>query len=237
MRSIMNGIVQVILGPTYQPSLWDLRKRVAAARTAHEPLVVVTVSAPITSEVIEVAIESGSLYLVGIRPAGGTWFEFVPDTAQSSPGTAGGERPRLPGSRWIMAGGLKALSSYRALRLGWIIRDAPGAVGQVAYAEDPSTLLRFFRHWDGQITGHHVRLSLCVLIFVVCEALRFRSIETVCARWIRPIGGVPADPSRRPVLTITAAMLDTVQNWSARATAGDSDIWTWPPDMPDPIVS
>ena len=30
-----------------------------------------------------------------------------------------------------MAGGLKALSTYRALRLGWIIREAPGAVGQV----------------------------------------------------------------------------------------------------------
>ena len=57
-----------------------------------------------------------------------------------------------------------------------------------------------------------------MLIFLVCEALRFRSIENACARWIRPIGDAPAS------LTITEAMLETVQNWHARATAGDSDI-------------
>ncbi len=39
------------------------------------------------------------------------------------------------------------------------------------------------------------------------------------------------------MLTITKAMLDTVQNWHARARAGDSDIWTWPPEMPDTIIS
>ena len=64
----MSGSVRVTLGPTYQPNLWDLRKRITAARNAGEPLVFVTVSAPITSDVIEVAIESGSLYLIGVRP-------------------------------------------------------------------------------------------------------------------------------------------------------------------------
>ena len=233
MLSHMSGSVQLLLGPTYQPTLWDVRKRVAAARTAREPLVFVNLSAPITSDVLEVAIESGSLYLIGVRAAGGTWFEFAPDKAQSSPDSPGDGRPRLPGSRWIMAGGLKALSSYRALRLGWVIREAPGAAGAVVYTGDPSSLLRFFRTWDGQIAGHHVRLNLCVLIFMVCEALRFRSIETACARWIRPIGGTAPDPAG---LTITAAMLDTVQNWHDRASRGDPDVWTWPPEMPDPIV-
>jgi hypothetical protein len=32
-------------------------------------------------------------------------------------------------------------------------------------------------------------------------------------------------------------MLDTVQNWRARAGGDDSDVWTWPPDMPDLIIS
>jgi Ribosome inactivating protein len=133
-----------------------------------------------------------------------------------------------------MAGGLRALSTYRALRLGWVIREAPGAPGHVVYTGDPNSLLRFFRAWDGQIAGHHVRLNLCVLIFVVCEALRFRSIETACARWIRPIGGGVPDPAG---LTITEAMLDTVQNWHDRASRGDPDIWTWPREMPDLIVT
>jgi hypothetical protein len=227
----MSGSVQLLLGPTYQPTLWDLRKRVAVARRGGEPLVFISLSAPITSDVVEVAIEGGSLYLIGIRAAGGRWFEFAPDTPEGSP--AGG-RPRLPGSSWIMAGGLRALSTYRALRLGWVIREAPGARGSVVYTGDPNTLLRFFRTWDGQIGGHHVRLNLCVLIFVVCEALRFRSIETACARWIRPIGGEASDPGG---LAITEAMLDTVQNWHDRAARGDPDIWTWPPEMPDRIVS
>jgi hypothetical protein len=30
----MSGSVQVSLGPTYQPDLWDLRKRITAARNA-----------------------------------------------------------------------------------------------------------------------------------------------------------------------------------------------------------
>ena len=222
--------MQVSLGPTYEPTLWDLRKRVAAARKAHETLLFVTITAPIISDVIEIAIESGSLYLVGVRADNETWREFAADTGQSLPGTADDPRPRLPNSRWIMVGGLRALSSYRALRLGWYINERPGAVGQIVYADSPSKLLRFFRQWDGQLTRYDARLSLCVLIFTVCEALRFRSIENICARWIRPIG-------TDPVLPITKAMLDTVQNWHDRATKRDSDIWTWPPEFPDLIVS
>jgi hypothetical protein len=124
-------------------------------------------------------------------------------------------------------GGLIALSSYRALRLGWHISDKPGAVGQIVYPNDPVTLLRFFRWWDGQIAGYDARLSLCVLIFLICEALRFRSIENICTRWVRRMD---------PLLSITKAMLETVQNWHARASTGDADIWTWPPEFPDPIV-
>jgi hypothetical protein len=237
MRLIMSGSVRVTLGPTYQPNLWDLRKRISAARTAGEPLVFVTVSAPITSDVIEVAIESGSLYLIGVRAVQGTWLEFAPDTVASSPLPSGDPRPRLPGSRWIMVGPLKALSSYRGLQLSWNISEKPGAIGEVTYAHQPAALLRFIRHWDGKITGYDVRLSLWVLIFVLCESLRFRSIENTCARWIRPIGGTSPDHAGWPVLTITKAMLDTVQNWHTRARGGDSDIWTWPPEMPDAIIS
>jgi hypothetical protein len=44
----MSGSVQLLLGPTYQPTLWDLRKRVAVARRGGEPLVFISLSAPIT---------------------------------------------------------------------------------------------------------------------------------------------------------------------------------------------
>jgi len=221
----MSATVQVILGPTYEPTMWDLRKSVTAARKASQPLVFVRVSSPIVSEVVEVAIESGSLYMIGVRAGDGGWFEFAPDSGEP--------RPRLPNSRWIMAGDLKALSTYRALRLGWHINAKPGAKGTVIYSGDPITLLRFFRGWDGRITGFDVQISVCVLIFAICEALRFRSIENTCARWIRPVGG----GSSEQTLAITKNMLDTAQNWHDRATSGDPDVWTWPPELPDPIIS
>jgi hypothetical protein len=108
----------------------------------------------------------------------------------------------------------------------------PGAVGQIFYADSPIELLRFFRRWDGQLTGYDSRLSLCVLIFSICEALRFRSVENTCARWIRPIG-------TDPVLLITKEMLDAVQNWRARSTPEKKDpgIWAWPLGFRDLIVS
>jgi hypothetical protein len=39
----------------------------------------VIVRAPIDSDVIEVAIGSGSLYLIGVRPVRGTWPPDMPD--------------------------------------------------------------------------------------------------------------------------------------------------------------
>jgi hypothetical protein len=150
----MSTTVQVSFGPTYEPTLWDLRKRVAAARKADEDLIFITVTAPITSEVIEVAIESGSLYLVGVRACDKTWWEFAP---RPSPGAASEQQPRLPNSRWIMAGALRAFDSYRGLRLDWTINQKSGAVGQIVYADRQIELLRFFRRWDGQLNGYDSR--------------------------------------------------------------------------------
>ena len=98
-------------------------------------------------------------------------------------------------------------------------------------------LTRYFATWDGSLSGHDARLQICVLIFLICESLRFRSIENVCARYIWPIGGMPADPTARPILAITGAMLDTVQNGRTRAIAHDPDVLTYPPGMVDPFMS
>ena len=98
----MNKPVKVILGHQYDPTMWDLRKGVAAARMARQGLVFVTITAPGVARPIGAAIESGSLYLVGIQTAQGSWFEFAPDTGQSSPGVSESKQ-RLQNSRWIMA--------------------------------------------------------------------------------------------------------------------------------------
>jgi hypothetical protein len=242
------------LGPSYEADLWDLHKAVFQARRRGDPLVLVALTAPITSDRVEVAIESGSLYLVGIRGDDGRWLEFYPDHANADPREVRPAVPRLPGSSWITIGALMALSTYRALRLGWGIAGTAGSTGQISYGERPGGLLRFFRNWDGRLDGHHARLAICVLIFLVCEALRFRSIEAICADWIwhrgfqnhaQAAGGLVlgpvevelplVDPVMFPPFTITAAMLEIVQNW--RAHAMSPDVWTRPPDMPDPLIS
>lgn len=242
----------VRLGPTYLPDLWDLHKRVYEARRAGAALVTIALSAPITSDPLEVAIESGSLYLVGIRTRSG-WHEFYPDDTNADPRRQTPATPRLPGSRWIMVGARVALSTYRALGLSWMLTGAPGTTGQVAYAERPADLLRFFSVWNGNLASFEAKLAVCVLIFIVCEALRFRSIESICADWIyvrgfrnhvaaagsTPIGPIASemgriDPVMFPAFVITSGMLEIVQNWHARAMT--QDVWTRPPDFPDPLI-
>jgi hypothetical protein len=218
----MDAPVKIILGSQYDPTMWDLRKRVAAARKAHEPLVFLTIGAPIVSPSIGVAIESGSLYLAGVQTAKGDWFEVAPENAT-------GARPRLPKSRWIMTGAGQALFGYGALRLEWNVSDKANATGEIIYGEDASELLRFFERWDGQAGTHPARRHLWVLIFMICEALRFRSILSACAQWI----------NQRGPLIIDKEMLSKVRKWRKQAEAlkTDSDIWTWPPKFPDQIIS
>jgi hypothetical protein len=223
---VVDSPVRLTLGSTYSPDLWDLRKRIAAARKDGRSITVVELHAPITSEVVEAALLSASLYLIGIRAQGGQWQEFAPDDDTANAPGAGPHRPRLPGSRWISVGALKALSTYRGLRLKWMAEAQQAEGRQLAYAGRPNDLLAFFSRWDGEINDNYTRLHACVLIFLVCEALRLRSVEDACSRWIRAGGS----------LAFTPEMIETVQNWHTRARAGNPDVWTWPPEMRDLLV-
>ena len=225
--------VRVVLGPTYSPTMWDLGKHVRAARKAKEPVIFIQVSAPINSEVVDIAILSDSLYLIGIKPRDNIWREFVPDDNKGDPSHAAPPKPRLPGSQWVRVGGRLALSSYRGLQLEWKLSGVPGATGAIVYAGSTIDLIRFFRDWDGDVGWHDARVAVLALIFIVCESLRFRSIENICGRYIWPVGGMPLDAESRPVLTITREMLDRVQTWDKQSRAGDQDIWTPSAGSPD----
>ena len=233
----MNQPVRVVLGPTYPPTMWDLGKRVRVARKAKEPVIFIQLSAPINSEVVDVAILSDSLYLIGVKGRDGHWLEFAPDPERGDPSWTGVLKPRLSGSRWIQVGDKFALSSYRALQLPWLLSGVDGATGLVVYAGTPMDLVRFFRDWDGDLGRHDARLAMLVLIFLVCESLRFRSIEDTCARYIWPVGGMPTDPVMRPVLSITTKMLDRVQEWHKLAREQNLDVWTPPAGLPDPLFT
>lgn len=229
----MTHSVRVRLNDGWSPDMWDLHKAVVATRSSGDELVFVDAWLPINMPPLGVAIESGSLYLIGVRPHGRQWFEFMPDTGQSYPGSSVPPQQRLPGSRWIMAGARPSLSSYRALKLDWLIRNKPGATGSLVYPHRPVDLLRFFHGWDGQLDSHDARLSMVVLIFLFCEALRFRSVDTVCFHWLSTrnqalYGADGSIPHMAQPLTITADLLHTIQNWDTAAAAGSPDVWIGP---------
>jgi Ribosome inactivating protein len=233
----MSQPVRVILGPQYMPSMWDLGKRVRAARQANEPVIFIHLSAPINSEIVEVAILSDSLYLIGVKGRDNIWLEFAPDDDKGDPSLSGPPKSRLPGSRWVIVGDKLALSSYRALRLPWMLNGVDGATGRITYAGTPLDLIRFFREWDGNLGRHDARLNILVLIFLLCESLRFRSIEDRCARYIWPVGGMPSDPVMRPILSIDGEMLDRVQEWHKLARGQHPDVWTPPAGIADPLFT
>lgn len=231
---MVDATIKLALGPTYPPQLWDLCKHVAAERRLTkgrpERVIFVELSAPITSPVIEVAILSGSLYLIGVRRKGGSWFEFQPDTERSHPGqpVAG---PRLKGSRWIMKGNRPALFSYRELG----IPDAAKAKERQGYAltyrGQPADLLCAFGEWNGILNTDEQRIRMAMLFFVVCESLRFRSVEHAVARWVRAhVTDKPSDG-----FVFTSAMIEKVQKWR-KAAIDDRDVQIRTPEQPDPLI-
>jgi hypothetical protein len=221
----MSDAVKVTLGRQYEPDMWDLRKQIAAARKSGQSLVFVDLRVPINSDVVGLALRSGDLYLIGIRNGVGVWYEFDPGEARSDPESAGSAVPLLPGSQWIAVGSRRALSSYVALHLPQLI-----ATGANRYPEGLTKLIAFFSGWDGRIDVDYTRLRVCVLTFIVCEALRFRSIENIARNWMLPAEGYS------PAFEITGPMLDLAQDWRKKAASGDSDVQTWLPGMPDRLI-
>lgn len=217
----MSDAVNLTLSRRYEPDMWDLRKQVAVARKQNQSLVFVDLRVPINSDVVGLALRARDLYLVAIRNGAGIWYEFASD----QPARVGRAAPMIGGSRWIMAGSGRALSSYGALHLPQLI-----ATGANRFAERQNRLVAFFSKWDGRIDVDYTRLHICVLTFVVCEALRFRSIQSIVRNWIIPPDGFA------PAFEITGSMLAQARDWSKKAVSGDPDVQTWLPGMPDLLI-
>lgn len=230
----MDSVVSVTLGPRYLPNMWDLRKAIAWMRRDKAPLAFVDVSTPITGQPIRLALRTADLYLIGIRSAAHGWWEFEPDIVRSDPAATVPPAPLLPGSRWIRAGSGKALSSYTALRLREMILGAKPGHRPNCYAKRPLDLIAFFTAWNGELNDNHARLHVCVVIFIICEALRFRSIENAACDWVSLTPRRPA--GEWPVFEITLDMLERARSWRQLARSGHPDVQTWLADMPDPVV-
>ena len=225
----MVDAVKVVLGRLYEPNMWDLRKEVARARNSGEALVFVDLLVPINSDIIRLALRSQDLYLIGIRTGAQVWYEFEPDVMRSDPGSSRPPASLIPGSRRIKVGSRNALYSYGALHLRQLI-----ATGASCYTDTTTNLIAYFSGWDGQINIDYTRLRICVLMFLICEALRFRSIQTIARNWLSPPPSMP--DGHWPVFEITDQMLDVAQSWEDKARSGDPDVQTWLIGMPDLLV-
>jgi len=133
-------------------------------------------------------------------------------------------------------GSRNALSSYVALHLRQLIRT-----GANRYAETPTSLVAFFSGWDGRIEIDYTRLRVCVLTFMICEALRFKSIHTAARNWISPPPSIPAGhwpvfEITEPMLTLAQSWEDKARSWEDKAKPGDPDVQTWLIGMPDLLV-
>jgi hypothetical protein len=230
----MSAVVEVVLGRTYEPNLWDLRKAVASARKEGAKLVFANLRAPINSDVVQIALRSRDLYLIGVRSVTQQWYEFEPDILRSQPATGKQGTPMLPSSQWIKVGSRNALSSYVALHLPKLITNATPAQPTNRYSHSANDLVAFFSRWNGNISDDFTRLRLCVLIFTICEALRFRSVEATVRNWLVP--SLTSETGHWPTFEITAEMMDLARSWEDHARSGHPDVQTWLLGMPDLLI-
>jgi hypothetical protein len=196
------------LGPYYGRNITDAR-RYMATRRAHGA-VTVYLAAPITSPILEVAIDGHSLYVLGLRRQGlPRWWEFEPD----------GDQPRLGPAARIASGP----ATYSNL----------GLTAGTEVVVQPWALLRELATFNGLMGDDAKKRKLLLLIFLVSEALRFESVKAACHAYVSnavTYFGAPDHYYRNPEdlaghrFVFTEQLVRTVQTWSRQSVAGGPDI-------------
>lgn len=196
------------LGPYYGRNITDARRYMATRRT--RGTVTVYVAAPITSPILEVAIDGRSLYVLGLRPQGlQRWWEFEPESDQ----------PRLEPAA-LIAGGPATYSNL-------------GLTAGTEVVMEPWGLLREFATFNGLMGDAAKKRKLLLLIFLVSEALRFESVKAACYAYVShavTYFGAPDHYYRNPAdlaghrFVFTEKLVHTVKNWSKQSVHGGPDI-------------
>jgi hypothetical protein len=196
------------LGPWYGRNITEARRTIGARR--QRGAITIYVTAPITSPILEVAIDGRSLYVLGIRRQGErTWWEFEPD----------GDQPRLDLSKRITGGP----ATYFNL----------GLAAGTEVVMQPWWLLKELAAFNGLMGDATRKRKLLLLIFLVSEALRFDSVKAACYAYVSNATtyfGAPEHYYRNAAdvaghrFVFTEQLVQAVQNWSSRSAAGSPDI-------------
>jgi hypothetical protein len=202
----MSALIQ--LGPWYGHNITVARRTIAERRA--QGALTVYVTAPITSPILEVAINGRSLYVLGFRRQGEhRWWEFEPD----------GDQPRLDPFKRIVRGP----ATYSNLGL------AAGAEVVI----QPWRLLKELSEFDGLMGDETKKRKLLLLIFLVAEALRFDSVKDACYRYVSNAAtyfGAPDYYYANPAdmaghrFVFTEPLVQAVRNWRSRTEAGQPDV-------------
>ena len=198
----------ILLGPSYGRNITEARRAIGAQRV--RGVTTVSLVAPITSPILEVAIDGHSLYVLGFRRHGEQrWWEFEPD----------GDQPRLEPSARIISGP----ATYSNL----------GLAAGTDVVMQPWLLLQELGNFDGLMGDAAKRRKLLLLIFLVSEALRFDSVKAACYAYVSNAAtyfGAP-DHYHHHIedlgghrFEFTEQLVDTVRNWSTRSVARNHDI-------------
>jgi hypothetical protein len=197
------------LGPYYNRNISDARRYLAAHRG--RGAVSVFMQAPITSSLLEFAIDGHSLRLLGFRRSGDPrWWEFEPDDAKL---------PRLTPSRRIAGGAATYTNLGLAAGTDVVLR--------------PWLLLQELANFDGRLGDETRKRKLLLLIFLVSEALRFDSVKAACYAYITNAATYFAAPDhfyRNPAdmdghrFVFTPDLVRTVRSWRTQTEAGRGDV-------------
>ncbi len=211
----MSAFIQ--LGPYYGRNITELRRAIAERRAAGA--ITVYLTAPVTSPVLEIAIDGRSLYVLGFRELGArAWWEFEPDTDTGLLLPAVRPGLLLPAVR--IAGGP---ASYGNL----------GLTADTEVVMQPWQLVRELAAFDGRLGDAAKKRKLLLLISLVSEALRFDSVKAACYAYVSNAPayfGAPEHFHRHPEhmaghrFVFTERLVETVRNWRKRTEAGSPDI-------------
>ncbi len=203
----MSALLQ--LGPWYGRNVTDARRTIGGRR--ERVPITIYLTAPITSPILEVAIDGFSLWVLGFRRQGeDKWWEFEPDD------------PKLP-----------RLAPFRRISSGPATYSNLGLTAGTKVEMQPWRLLMELAAFDGLMGDEPKKRKLLLLIFLVSEALRFDSVKAACYAYLSNAAtyfGAPDHYYRRPEdlsghrFEFTGQLVHTVRNWADQTAARSHDV-------------
>ncbi len=209
----MSGFLQ--LDPIYGHTITVLRQTLSKPSKRARGVFSIFVVAPVTSPVLEVAIDPLSLYVLGFRrQSEKTWWEFKPT----------GKLPQLDNAKPLACGS----ADYTNLGLEKLINKTVSIT--------PNLLVTRLAYLNGTHIDDDDKWKLLLLIFLVSEALRFDTVKYAGKAYVANADlyfnnrDSPEYYKRNPgdlvghSFTFTRALVEMVRDWRKHTQSNHNDL-------------